>query len=371
MKVIFNVEALQEALKIVAAVSPAQSPKPILTCVSLTASLDNVVLLQATDLELAIERTVLQCEVKEPGKTIVPAAKLAAIVNACEAETIELAGKSDAEISLTAAKAKFSFYTYPTDQWPAVLFNSVAEKDMHEVSLAGLQEAIGRVIFATCKEPSRYALHGVWWEHKPLEITLAATDGRRLAVTSMATEKAPAKMAGKNAIVSIKTLAMVLKVHAEAETKVKVWFDTERFVAWTDEVRIYGNLVDGKFPKYDDIIPKTTEHRIKVSAKDMVHAVKQAQILSGDDRRTVTVKCIDSILTINASDAEVGSAEIEIDAETDETDPVGFEVIVNSQFLLDPLKHTVSADMEVNAPDEAVVIRSGEKTINVFMPITK
>ena len=370
MKVIFNVESLQDALKIVTAVSPTVSPKPILTCVSVTAA-DDAVILQATDLELAIERTVLQCEVKEPGQTIVPAAKLAAIVNACEDETIELADKSDSEITLTAGKAKFSFYTYPTDQWPAAVFNSVAEENMHEMPLSGLQEAIAKVIFAASKDPSRYALHGVLWEHKPREITLAATNGRRVAITSMATEKAPAKLSGKEAVVSIKTLAMLGKVHAEDKAKVKVWFDSDRFVAWTDLIRISGNLIEGTFPKYDDIIPKTVEHKVRVKAKEMVKAVKQAQILAGDDQRPVTLKCVNGLLTVSASLAEIGSAEIQIDAETNDTDPVEFEVMVSSQFLLDPLKHMVFADMEINGPDEAVAIRSGEKTCNVVMPIVK
>jgi len=79
MKVICDRGALVESLNLVGGVVVARTPKPVLTCVKLSASEGNLTL-SATDLEVAVRLCTPRVEVQEPGEALIPADKLSQIV---------------------------------------------------------------------------------------------------------------------------------------------------------------------------------------------------------------------------------------------------------------------------------------------------
>src|SRR5262245_53748462 len=99
MKVICDRGALLDAVNLVAAVVPARTPSPQLSCVKLVAGKGaggaGELTLAGTDAETSLQVTVSQVDVSKPGQAALPADKLRQIVSAEEGEptlSLELDG---------------------------------------------------------------------------------------------------------------------------------------------------------------------------------------------------------------------------------------------------------------------------------------
>ena len=111
-------------------------------------------------------------------------------------------------------------------------------------------------LFATAKESTRYAINGVLWEMKGKKLTLVATDGRRLARSRVNLAANPSeKAAASKIIVPAKTMALLEKLAGGEKDKVAVRLVDNQVMFACGNVVVCSNLVDGNFPKYEDIIP--------------------------------------------------------------------------------------------------------------------
>src|SRR5881392_2600800 len=169
MKVICNRGALLEALTVAGSVAAARTPKPILQCVKLAAS-GNELTVSATDLEVAIRYRDNQVEVSQPGEVLVQAARIRDIVR----ESID-----DTQL-------------------------------------------IGQTVFAAARESSRYAFNGVLLNVKGKKLSLVSTDGRRLAEAKgeLASGGTKNEKEITKAIIPVKALQMVDKLIDDPEEAV-------------------------------------------------------------------------------------------------------------------------------------------------------
>ena len=95
MKVICDRGALVESLGLVAGVVVARTPKPVLTCVKLTAGADDGLVLEATDTEVSVRLSTPRVEVAEPGEALIPADKLQQITRESIDPTLTLHTEQD------------------------------------------------------------------------------------------------------------------------------------------------------------------------------------------------------------------------------------------------------------------------------------
>jgi hypothetical protein len=135
------------------------------------------------------------------------------------------------------------------------------------VEAGDLVGMIKRTLFATAKENTRYALNGVLWEVEGNNLTLVATDGRRLSLVRGKCKDGPE--AKKTAIVPSKAMLLIercLTDAGEAKGPVRVVISEKDILLESSSADggkriVYSRLVDGHFPKYDDVIPKDLEKK--------------------------------------------------------------------------------------------------------------
>jgi len=141
----------------------------------------------------------------------------------------------------------------------------------------GIQQSL----FATAKESSRYAINGVLWEVKGKKMMFVATDGRRLARCRVELEKAPPKeMAEHKIIVPAKTMALLEKIGSQDKESVSVKLIENQVLIRYATVVVSSNLVEGNFPKYEDIIPTDYDKKLSLSTQAALSAVRRAALLN-------------------------------------------------------------------------------------------
>jgi DNA polymerase-3 subunit beta len=365
MKVNFNRSALVEALNLLTSVVPGRTPKPILRCVRITAT-EKEAKLFATDLEVGINISTAEVQVEEQGDIVIPADRIAAIVRESADEVLKIEAE-ESTCTITGSDSHFTIYGHSPDQFPAVpKFDGDAEI---KIALTNLQIGIEQCLFATAKESTRYAINGVLWEAKGKKISFIATDGRRLARCRISlAASADKKIEQTKIIVPAKTMSLLDKIGGTEKDVVHAKLAGNQLILSCANVVISSSLVDGNFPKYEDIIPTDYDKKITLSTEATLSAAKRAALLTSEESRGIKLAIEKGKITFSGRAPEAGDAQIEMAVDyKGETIEIGF----NPQFLIEVLRviQTPDFEIELGQSDRPGLIKSGQNFLYVLMPI--
>ena len=366
MKVKFNRAALSEALALVGTVIPARTTKPILQGLKIEAQKEKV-LISATDFETGITCLISQVQVEEKGDVVIPAERFAAIVRECVDEVLELQS-AEGTCHVRGADSHFTIYTHPSDQYPTV--PGFDGEPQITANLLKLQEAVEHCLFATAKENTRYALSGILWEATGKKLTLVGTDGRRLAKYKLALNaEADKKLESEKIIVSAKAMSLLGRIGAGEKDEAGVRFVDNKVIIACGNAVISSTLIEGNFPKYEDIIPTDYKNKLQLNTAATMSAVRRAALLTNEDSKGVKLALNKKSLVFTSRAPEMGDAEIEMEVDyKGEAMEIGF----NPQFLVDVLKiiREDSFELHLGQSDRPGLIKSGANYLYIVMPVS-
>ncbi len=362
MKVIAQTAALQEALGVAGSIVATRTPKPVLQCVKLVAE-DNLLTLLATDLEVGCRYQVGAVQVAEPGEALVPADRLMGIVRESNEDSLEIETEKEA-CHIRGSGSKFRVLGYDPGEFPAVA--EFTDEPDFQVQTEALSRMITRTSFATAKAHSHYAISGVLWEAEGKKLQLVATDGHRLALTKGQLSKAAGKAI--SAIVPSKLMGLIGRVAGDGEENLDVRVHENQILIRTSRAVLVSTLVQGNFPKYNDVIPSESSIKATTATGQIEHRIRQAALLTNEESRGVRLSFQADQITLSSRAPEAGEAEVTCPATLD-GDPI--EIAFNPAFLLDALK-VIEFDeitIELNAGSKPAVVRAGSDFLYVLMPV--
>jgi len=324
------------------------------------------VCLSATDLEVSITCAISEVQIEEEGQAVLPADRLVAIARE-SAEDVLVVQTTDGSCEIKGADSHFTIYSQEPKDYP--MMPTFEGKADISVALAGLQAGIEQCLFATAKESSRYAINGVLWEMTGKRLLLVATDGRRLARSKVTLASAPDEhIASQQIIVPAKAMSLLDKLPAHDKDKVGVKLVDSQILLSCANVVISSSLVEGSFPKYEDIIPGGYSNKLRFSTEAVLSAVRRAALLTSEESRGIKLSISEDSVVFSGRAPEAGDAEVNMAIDyKGEAIQVGF----NPQFLVDALRviRTPEFEMELGEPDRPGVIKAGPDFLYVLMPI--
>ena len=363
MKVTCNRAALAEALGVVTGVVASRTPKPVLQCVRVSVTEDSVLLL-GTDLEVGIRYVLGQVTVSEPGEVLVPADKLAAVVRESADELLELSSVEHG-CEVTGGDSKFDIYGQDPREFPPVA-EMEGEPDL--VMRADVLDALtGQTLFAAARESTRYAINGVLWEKRGKRLSLVATDGRRLAkAVGSAVE---ASGGDSDVIVPTKAMGLIARLVDEGDEKVAVKLLPNQILLSTSRATISSVLVEGRFPKYEDVIPQDNDKKVSVASEALLSAVRRAALLTTEESKGVRFSLSPGQVVLSSRAPDQGEAVITLQVEYSGKElDVGF----NPSYLVDALRAIggEAVSFELSEPNKPGVLRAGKNLLYVVMPVS-
>jgi DNA polymerase III subunit beta len=309
MKLHCHRSSLAAALQIVGGVVPSRTPQDILKNVKLVASKDSAMLI-GTDQEVGIRFEIAGVEVATPGETLLPTAKVQQILREATGDALDIE-VNEGGVRLGCGQAEFKLAAADAAEFP----NVAAFEDKAYFVLEGgpLQEAIKRTIFATDDESTRYALGGIKLELADGDVTLAATDSRRLAVvaTRGRVEGSP-EVGTPDPVVPSKAMQLVERSITEDDQEVHVAIHQNHALFRVGNSTIFSRLVEGRFPRYRDVIPNRHEAEIELTVGPFHSVVRQSQIVTNEESRGVDFDFGDGQLVLKSVAADVGESKIEL-----------------------------------------------------------
>ncbi len=364
MKLLCSRQALQEALGLVGSIVSARSPKEVLKSIRLSCD-QNGLFLEATDLEVAARAVISQVEVSEPGEALLPADRLAGITRESGHETLSIESAEDACV-IRGQDDEYKIFGHdPQDFPPISQFEDEPDFVIRAETLRDLSE---KTSYAAAKESTRYAINGILWERQGKKLMMVATDGRRLAKATGPLEKVSSEET-ISAIVPAKAISLLNRMLHSGDEEVEVKLDRNQILARTPRALISSVLVEGHFPKYDDVIPRDCDKKAKLDRLEFLSAIRRAALLTSEESKGVRMEFEDGTLTLRSRSPERGEARIRMASEYQgEPVAIGF----NPFFLVDALK-VLSDDKVVFELKEATrpgILKGEGDFLYLVMPVS-
>jgi DNA polymerase-3 subunit beta len=233
-----------------------------------------------------------------------------------------------------------------------------------------LRKLIGRTLFATAVENSRFAISGVLVEKRGKRLRFVATDGRRLAV---ATGDVSGGAEEDTFIVPSKSLQILNKLLDDPETLVTIAREESHAIFkigdGADAAVLTTNLVEGQFPPFEDVIPKDQDKKVRFESAELGSAVRRAALLTNEESKGVRMDFTKKELVLSSRAPEMGEAEIHVELKSYEGDPI--EIGFNPAYLIDALRVIDSPEIliELKAPNKPGVMKVGNDFTYVVMPV--
>jgi DNA polymerase-3 subunit beta len=129
-------------------------------------------------------------------------------------------------------------------------------------------------------------------------------------------------------------------------------------------------LIDGRFPDYEQVIPKAQDKKVTVKTDAFLAATRRAALIAADRSSSVRLDVRKGFITFSAASHELGEAREEVPAEYDGE---SVSVAYNARYLTDVLKHIETKEtlLELSTALAPGVLRpAGDETyVCVVMPI--
>jgi DNA polymerase-3 subunit beta len=369
MKVTCDRERLLHAFQTAASVAPTRSPKPILQNVKMEVA-EGGAILMATDLEVGIRVDLPGVEIQTPGDVVLPTQRFSQILRESSDEKLLLEGDGRGAV-VRGERSEFRLPCENPAEFPEV--GAFQEDKYHELPARFFRELIRRTVFATDTESSRYALGGVLIELTADRIVGVGTDGRRLARQEGPAKSVAGHQTGENTTI-IPTRAMQLMERALADSDENVCITTREndVLVRGQRVTIYSRLVEGRYPKWRDVFPHhESPVKIELTVGPFFAAVRQAAIVTSDERRGVQFSFNDGKVVLAAHGAELGESHVELPVAYDGPElPVNLDPRYVSDFLrvLDPDQ---TFTLELKDGESAVVCFTDDGYGYVIMPLAR
>ena len=160
------------------------------------------------------------------------------------------------------------------------------------VSAADVIESIRRVEYASDAESTRYALAGICLEFNVDQITFAATDACRLSIVEQ-----PAGILGTmpedfSATAHVLPAVMVqqlseLAKRIPADSPICFAYSGTEFVIESAGFSIRCLMLEGRFPRFRQIVPTSSSVQITFSRKELIESIESAAVVRTDDCRGI------------------------------------------------------------------------------------
>jgi len=373
MKVSVLQENLAHGLGIVArAVSP-RSTLPVLGNI-LIATDEGRLRLSATNLELGITCWI-GAKIEEEGSTTVPARTFADLINTLPPDHVNI----DLNVRTQTMNVRCGTSNTDIKCIDAQEFPPMPSPDLGEgiqLNVADLKEMIRQVAFAASTDEARPILTGVLITVEDNLMTLASADGFRLSVRSA--ELASQLTNPIQAVIPARALSELARISTDGKETVTMFMPPQsgRVIFRTQNVELASQLIDGTFPDYEQIIPRSHETRTVLSTDAFLKACKQAEIFAREGSLIARVSITPGselqpgTVEISGQSEETGSNQTIVDASI-EGPPI--LIAFNVRFMrevLDVIK-TPNVALETTVSTSPGVIRPiGEKDFtHVIMPM--
>ena len=373
MKLEILKEELNFGLSIVSRIATRNPNLPILEGVLLNAE-KNFLSLTSTDLELGTRWWILS-KVEDVGQVVVPARILL--------DLVKLIGDKDVQLESEKKSLKVKYQSgqsqiqgLEVEDFP--LLPQATDDVFVEVDSWKFCQGLKKVLYCVASSESRPEISGIYLQFESKHIVMVATDSFRLAEKIVEPIEKVKGVKKTSLILPLKTAQQVIAVFEASSKSMKIYLASDQIVfeggmdnGTHPRVQIVSRLIEGTYPEYQGVIPKSFKINVRVSRAQLLNKVKAANLFNDQVNEVkLMVQSKDKKIYVESRSAKIGENKSFIVADVQGGD---VDITFNSRYLIDVLSNLTSTEivLQLNDTEKAGLLRPADDDSYryVLMPI--
>jgi len=373
MKVSVSQQHLAHGLNIVSRAVAPRSTLPVLSNV-LVATDEGCLRLSATNLEMGITHWI-GARIDEDGSITVPARTFTDLVSTLPNDQVWLTLNTRTQtLTMRCGTSCADIKGIDAQEFPPMPVSDPAKGIL--INVADLKEMIQQVVFAASTDEARPVLMGVLVTVSGQQITLAAADGFR--ISERKSDLANPVSQPVTALIPARALNELGRIASDGEQTVSMILPPGRnqVIFRLKDVELAAQLIEGNYPDYRQVIPRSTKTRTVISTSALLKACKQAEIIAREGSNVARLNICPAgelqpgTVEITAESEETGTSENKVEASVEGSPLL---IAFNVRFMREVLENikTPNVSLETNLSNTPGVIRPvGEDNFfHVIMPM--
>ena len=313
----------------------ARSTLPILANILIEAD-DAHVSFVATDLEITIG-TKLSAQVKAGGRVTVDGKALVAFLKGAPKGCVVELDAKDETVTLKAGNLTRTIRGIDAEEYPAAVTDT-GKATGTRVGAQALQRALSETVFAAAGDDARPILVSVLFGFQKgndnFGLTLAAADNYRISTQTIPTID---KVKPLSILVPVRAVEELIRILPKGGDLDAVTIYPEpaknRVLFSIGDTRLISRLIDGHYPNYEQVMPRTWSTRFLVDAKALAVTAKQVAEVSPLNYVRLSPQSNGKLL-LSANDNDGGSMSAELPITFDDLGEVTY-IDLNASYLAD------------------------------------
>ena len=359
-------DKLKEAVLFAEKITGKSQSIPILQSILLTTE-GKTLKVRATNLDIGVEFEI-PAKIERKGTISVPGGILAnTLIGLQDAKNISIDLVNN-NLFLSTERTSTTIKSYQPDDFPTLPI--VKEGEPIVIPGKKLTEGLRSVLFSASSSDIKPEIASVFVYSDGEHTTFAATDSFRLAEKKIKIKKTNEF---PSIIIPLKNVAEIVRIIENQSEDITLHTNKNQLSMYYDGVYITSRIINGIFPDYKQIIPKTHTTETIVLKQDLINALKVSNVFSDKFHKTnFVIHPKDKLFEINTQNADIGENMTKIDASlSGDLIEIGF----NNKYILDCLQFIKedSVVMRFNGENKPMTMQGlGDNSfIYLVMPINK
>lgn len=209
----------------------------------------------------------------------------------------------DNSVHMTYLNGSYRLMSIVADDYP-VMKTIEGEANRTQIPAGELANVVQRTVFATGNDELRIVMNGVYFDFTEECLNVVASDGHKLACTKMFS----CKTDNPAAFILPKKPASLLRsaIAADDENTLSMTFtDSQADFEFTDG-RIVCRLIEGRYPKYQTIIPQNNPNTLTIDRKAVLGALRRVLPFASENTLLIKLRMSQGNLELSAEDIDFG-----------------------------------------------------------------
>jgi DNA polymerase III subunit beta len=349
MNITVNKSEMLDVMSKIQGLAGRRSSLAITECVLMRATQSGLTII-ATDLESGYEGFFTGAVHKE-GAIAISARKFYEIVREFPSTEILIQENENRKITIGNVKVQYHLKAMNPDDYPETPL--IEDSESFEIDSAAFKLMIEKAIaISGIGEDKKAHINGAWFERfsdaQPPIIRLVSTDGSRMSKNDLVYSGEGVGVRAESVLIPKKGLHEITKF-LSASGSVRVSVQGSYFVVKKPSETFYIRLLEGQFPKYDEIVSRTEGHLISLDKDPFIDMLKRMSILCTDNYRAAIFRFAPGLLTIDATNPEIGESKEDMPIDYDAS-PI--EAAFNPRFFIDALNGIDEDKIVINLLNE-------------------
>jgi DNA polymerase-3 subunit beta len=277
-------DKLREAVSYAERISSKHATLPVLSCLLFDASEKNILKIKSTNLDLGIEITV-PVKTIESGIVAVPSSTLNSfLINSTSDERGITLENVQGSLKINTTRNSGLIKLQSPDDFPSI--PRVSSENSFSLNSTDFVKGLKSVWYSSSVSSIKPELSSVYVYCDGDFVVFVATDSFRLAEKKIKVKKT--KDFGQ-ILIPYKNISEIIKILESINDEVEVNLDKNQISFSYKGIYLMSRVIDGTFPDYKQIIPKTTTTDVIVLKQDFANTLKLSNIFS-DKFNQINVK---------------------------------------------------------------------------------